>query len=103
MNPYVEKLKLHLLEQTPDYGYGDASSLLEMLYYYYTTANPINNESIHDHFNRLDNILTPLSWEENNAVFDLTCMLCSEYERRAFLEGVHVGVRLITELSEIRL
>jgi len=100
MNSYVEKLKSYLLEQTPDYGYSDASSLLEMLYYYYTTANPINSESIRDHFKGLDHILTPLSWEENNAVFDLTCTLCAEHERRAFLEGIHVGVRLITELSE---
>ncbi len=100
MNIYVEKLKSYLLEQLPDYGDSDASSLLEMLYDYYTTTTPTINERIRNYFSVLDNILAPLSWEENNAVFDLTCTLCSEYERHAFLEGLHVGVRLITELSE---
>ncbi len=103
MNPYVEKLKTHLMEQTQNYGYSNASSLLEMLYCFYTSENPIDSESIRARFESMDDILSALSLKENNEIFGLTCDLCMEYERRAFLEGLHVGVRLITELSEMRL
>ena len=43
MNRYIENLKSFLAEQTSNYTYDDAGSLLEMLYYYYTASNPVDN------------------------------------------------------------
>ena len=37
---------------------------------------------------------------DNNAVFNLCCRLCVEYERKAFLDGLQYGAELILELSE---
>ena len=90
MNPYVEKLKSHLMEQTPDYGYSNASSLLEMPYCFYIEENPICSESIRDRFKNMDDILSALSLKENDEIFGLACDLCMEHERRTFLEGIHV-------------
>ena len=100
MNYYIKKLNQFLEQQVPDYGYDDAKSLLEMLYYYYTQANPIDTAVIRCQFKELDDILGKLSFEENNAVFCLTCGVCAEHEKKAFLEGIQVGLRLFVELNE---
>ena len=101
MNRYIDKLKAFLAEQAPCFGYDDASSLLEMLYYYYTTANPVDNAVIRCQFKELDDILSRLSTEDNSAVTALACDLCAAYDRQAFLDGVHVGMRLLAELHEL--
>ena len=70
MNRYVKSLKAFLAEQTPCYGYDDANSLLEMLCYYYTSDNPVDNGLICCQFKELDNILSKLSLADNDKVFD---------------------------------
>ncbi len=101
MNRYIKNLKSFLAEQTPNYLYDDANSLLEMLYYCYTTSNPVNNAVIQYQFKELNDVLCHLSLTEINAVFSLTCDLCVSHERQAFLDGVHVGIRLFSELNEL--
>lgn len=100
MNRYIEKLKTFLSEQPLRCGDTDAKSILEMLYYYYSEDNPIDSAVIRCRFNELDHILCHLSLSDNNAVFSLTCKLCSTYEQQAFLEGIQVGMRLFRELGE---
>ena len=99
MNPYIENLKAFLAEQTPCYGYDDAESILEMLYYYYTVANPVDNAVIRCQFKDLNDILKRLTYEENEAVFARTGDLCVSHERQAFLDGIQVGMRLFVELQ----
>lgn len=101
MNRYIENLKSFLAEQTANYAYDDANSLLEMLYYYYTANNPVDNGVIRCQFKELNDILCHLSTAETDAVFSLTGDLCVSYERQAFLDGIHVGMRLFSELNEL--
>lgn len=96
----IEKLKAFLAEQPPCYGYDDANSILEMLYYYYSVHNPINNALIRCQFKELHDILRRLSLQESDAVFDLTEQLCAAHERQAFLDGLRVGMCLFTELTD---
>ena len=37
--------------------------------------------------------------EDNNAVFNLCCRLCSAYEHKAFLNGLQYGAHLMIELK----
>ena len=101
MNRYIENLKSFLSKQAPNYLYDDANSLLEMLCYYYTISNPVNNAVIRCQFKELDDVLCRLSLPEIDAVFSLTCDLCVSHERQAFLDGIHVGMRLFSELNEL--
>ena len=100
MNLYIQYLKEYLTNKHPNYGYSDANSMLDMLYYAYTLDNPIDNEAIKERFESLDRILSRLTLEDNNSVFLLTAELCAEHARLAFLSGVHTGARLFIELSE---
>ena len=41
-----------------------------------------------------------LPLEDNNAVFNLCCSLCTAYEHKAFLDGLKYGAQLILELTK---
>lgn len=99
MNPYIENLKAFLAEQVPCFGYDDAGSILEMLYYYYTVANPVDSAVIRCQLKALNDLLRRLPVADCDAVFDATANLCASYERQAFLDGIQVGLRLFTEIS----
>ena len=100
MNRYIQNLKSFLAEQAPCFGFDDANSILEMLYYYYRNDNPVDSATIRCQFKELQDILCRLSFKENDAVFALTVDLCVAHERQAFLDGIHVGLRLFEELNE---
>ena len=44
--------------------------------------------------------LCVLPLDNNNAVFNLCCRLCSAYERKAFLDGLQYGAELMLELGK---
>ena len=48
----------------------------------------------------LDDLLRHLPLEDNNAVFNLCCSLCTAYEHKAFLDGLKYGAQLILELTK---
>ncbi len=100
MNRYIENLKCFLSKQSPNYGFTDANSLLEMLYYY-MQDNPVDKSIIRCQFEELDGLLSKLSISDNNAVFCLTGTLCASYEKQAFPDGIAVGLQLYAELNHI--
>lgn len=102
MNPVIESLKARLREQNPNYGYTDARSLMDMLYFYYTEQNPVDNAVIRCQYRELDRVMDKLTWAENETVFRLTAELCASYEKQAFLDGMEVGLRLFVELQDLR-
>ena len=99
MNRYIENLKTFLTEQASCFAYDDANSVLEMLCYYYMDANPVDNGVIRCQFKEVDTVLSKLSWVECERVFSLVVDLCMSHTRQAFIDGVHVGMRLFTELQ----
>lgn len=101
MNKYVENLKSFLAEQSRGFKYDDTNSILEVLYHYYSEANPIDSAVIRCQFKELDDVLCHLSLVENNAVFSTTCNLCASYEKQAFLDGVSVGLQLSAALEDL--
>ena len=99
MNPYIARLKKYLADNTPDYGYTDAGSLLEMLYYYYSHDHPIDNGVIRCQLHEVNRYLAKLSVEDGNKVFDVITDLINAYEKEAFLQGLQIGARLAMELE----
>ncbi|MBQ8834524.1 MAG: hypothetical protein IJ001_06330 [Oscillospiraceae bacterium] len=80
---------------------GEFESLLEMLHYIYTTANPIVNDTIRERFQEMGHILKKLSVEEDDALHNLVCDLCLEHEQLAFAHGITVGMYLMTEINAL--
>ena len=91
MNRYIQNLRSFLAEQHPSFGFDDAHSILEMLYYYYTQDNPIDSALIRCRFKELDDRLPHLTVKESDAIFSVIMGLCSEYERRHFCRAFRWG------------
>lgn len=100
MNQFKSNLKDYILHLNRQYGDTDVRSILEMTYQFYTEYNPIDNDEIRHQFHTLEPFFDHLTPEENDIVFDIICRLCSTHERLAFLEGLHVGARLILDLED---
>ena len=99
MNPYIENLKAFLAEQSPNFLYTDANSIIEMLFYYYLDANLIDNAVIRCQFRDLNKFLRKLCINDNDKVFSLATDLFVSHAKQAFTEAVLVGMRLSDEIQ----
>ena len=97
----IKNLPQHLLEKTFNCGAPDVNSILEFLWYCYTEYNPIHTQAIQEHFENLEPIMERLSFDDSTLLFSAVCALCVEYEKQAFLEGLHIGAHLHQELYEV--
>ena len=91
LNAYIESHPL-------DLGDGDCKSVLDQLYQAYAESHESDPVEIGDGFKELEEFLHTLPLDDNNAVFNLCCRLCSAYERKAFRDGVLYGAHLISEI-----
>lgn len=99
MNPYIEKLNEFLATQPPILRTEDAGTLLELLCYYYCCTNSVDSTLIRCQFHAAENALPKLSIEEYDAFFAITTELCLSYEKKAFTDGILVGMQLFKELN----
>ncbi len=97
MQKYIQVLQDYC-EQNP-LNHGGAESVMEFLYWNYAENNPIGNEKIRNSFAKLRRQYPHLSLEEFDPIFTTVSSLCEEHEHLAFLEGLHLGVTLMTELA----
>lgn len=74
-------------------------SVLEFLYTAYADVQGQDPQELKQYFVDLDDHLQILSLEENNEIFAIVCSICSAYEKRAFLDGIQIGVSLVLELQ----
>ena len=92
LNAYVQK---HLF----DSGDSDCKTVLDQLYQAYAESHESDPAEIGDGFKELEEFLHTLPLDDNNAVFNLCCRLCSTYERKAFRDGILYGAHLISEIK----
>ena len=99
MNKYVKILKRHIAENPPNYGDGDASAILDMLYCYYHECNNTDDDNVKVAFEDLYQQMHSMPLREIDRIVDAVCTLCREHERAGFTEGVKVGIRPEQELA----
>ena len=100
MKPYIEKLKAQLAANPPDYGEGNACSILEMLYYHYNEFNRMDTAEIKEDFEELYCRMNGMPLREMDKIIDTVCSLCRNHEKAGFVEGIKIGIRLQFELAE---
>ena len=83
-----------------DSGDSDCGTVLDQLYQAYAESHESDPAEIRDGFKELDNLLGDLSLDDNNAVWNLCCQLCTAYERKAFRDGLQYGAHLMSELFQ---
>ena len=93
-----DELRSYFESQSPNYGYSDLHTLLEMLWSTYTQANPIDSKEIRMQIHALEPIMDSLSNDHSNQLFNIINKLYEESQRATFIDGIHVGAQHITEL-----
>ena len=98
MDKIVQRLKAYIDIHPIDLGDSDCETVLDQLYQAYAESHESDPAEIGDGFKELEEFLCKLPLDDNNAVFNLCCRLCSAYERKAFRDGLQYGAHLISEL-----
>ena len=95
---YRKALQAHIALHPPNLGDYNCETVLDQLYLAYAESHESDPPEIRDGFKELDSLLGSLSLNDNNAVWNLCCQLCTAYERKAFLDGLQYGAHLMNEL-----
>ena len=99
LQEYISRLTSYIASHPPDLGDCDCETVLDQLYLAYAESHESDPPEIRDGFKELDDLLGSLPLEDNNAVWNLCCHLCTAYEHKAFLDGLQYGAHLIMELK----
>ena len=99
MHNIAKRLAAYMDKHPLDLGDTDCETVLDQLYQAYAESHESDPPEIGEGFKALEEFLCTLPLEDNNAVFNLCCRLCSAYERKAFIDGLQYGAHLITTLK----
>ena len=99
MENIAKRLNAYITAHPFDSGDSDCETVLDQLYQAYAESHESDPPEIGEGFKELEELLCTLPLEDNNAVFNLCCRLCSAYEYKAFLDGLQYGAQLIFELK----
>ena len=94
----AQRLKAYIETHPFDPGDSDYETVLDQIYQAYAESHESDPPEIGEGFKELEDFLCALPLDDNNAVFNLCCRLCSAYEHKAFLDGLQYGAHLLAEL-----
>ena len=100
MDNIAKRLKAYIESHPFDPGDSDCETVLVQLYQAYAESHESDPVEISEGFKKLEDFLCILPLDDNNAVFNLCCRLCSAYEHKAFIDGLQYGAHLMLELKE---
>lgn len=98
MDNIAKRLEAYMDKHSIDLGDTDCETVLDQLYQAYAESHESDPPESSERFKELDNLLSEMSLNDNNAVWNLCCQLCTAYEHKAFLDGLQYGAHLIAEL-----
>ena len=98
MDEIAKRLKAYIDTHPFDTGDSDCKTVLDQLYQAYAESHESDPPEIRDGFKELDSLMVSLSLDDNNAVWNLCCQLCTAYEHKAFLDGLQYGAHLMKDL-----
>ena len=99
MDKIAKRLRAYIDTHPFDPSDSDCETVLDQLYHAYAESHESDPPEIREGFKKLDDLLSDLSLDDNNTVWNLCCRLCSAYEHKAFIDGLQYGAHLIHELK----
>ena len=99
MDNIAKRLKAYVDKYPFDPGDSDCETVLDQLYQAYADSHESDPPEIRNGFKKLDDLLGSLSLDDNNAVWNLCCQLCTACEHKAFIAGLQYGAHLMQELQ----
>ena len=98
MDDISKRLEVYIKSHKFDGGTSECETVLDQFYQAYAESHESDPPEIGEGFKELEDFLCALPLDDNNAVFNLCCRLCTAYEHKAFLDGLQYGAHLIAEL-----
>ena len=98
MNLDITQLLAELDAYTAKCGNDRPESVLELLWYCYSSAVPVDDGYIKQREDALAPVYEELSAASEDALFELISELVTAYQRAAFLEGMQIGAQLSAQL-----
>ena len=98
MKNIAKRLNAYITAHLFDLGDTDCETVLDQLYQAYAESHESDPPKIRNGFKELDDLLGNLPLDDNNAVWNLCCQLCTAYEHKAFMDGIKYGACLMREL-----
>ena len=98
MDKIAKRVKAYIDTHPFDPGDSDCETILGQLYQAYAESHESDPAEISDAFKDLEEFLCNLPLDDNNAVFNLCCRLCSAYEHKAFVDGLQYGAYLLRDI-----
>ncbi|MEE1327972.1 MAG: hypothetical protein UHS47_05455, partial [Oscillospiraceae bacterium] len=94
MDNIAKRLKAYMDKHPINLGDTDCETVLDQLYQAYAESHESDPAEIRNGFKELDDLMGSLPLDDNNAVWNLCCQLCTAYEHKAFLDGLQYGAHL---------
>lgn len=98
MDDISKRLGVYIKSRKFDGGSSECETVLDQIYQTYAESHESDPPEIRDGFKELDELLCALPLNDNNAVFNLCCSLCTAYGRKAFIDGLQYGAHLMQEI-----
>lgn len=98
MDKIAAQLKAYIDSHPFDFSDSGCETVLGQLYQAYAESYDSDPPEIRAGFAELETFLESLPLDDNNAVFNLCCRISTEYERKAFKDGLQIGFHLLREL-----
>lgn len=99
MERCAKRLKAYVDKHPFDSGDSGCETVLDQIHQAHAESHESDPPEIRNGFKELDDLLDSLSLDDNNAVWNRCCQLCTAYEHKAFLDGLKYGAHLITTLK----
>ena len=99
MENIAKRLNAYITAHPFDSGDSDCDTVLDQLYQAYAESHESDPLEIRDGFKELDSLLEHLLLDDNNAVWNLCCQLCTACEHKAFIDGLQYGAHLMQNLK----
>lgn len=101
MDSISKRLEVYIKSHRFDSVTSEYETVLDQLYHAYAKSHESARPEISEGVKELGDFLCTLPLDDNNAVFNLCCRLCSAYEHKAFLDGLQYGAHLKSELFRL--
>ena len=98
MDDIAKRLASYMDKHPIDLGDTDCETVLDQLYQAYAESHESDPPEIREGFKELEEFLCDLPLEDNNAVWNLCCQLCTAYEHKAFLDGLQYGANFMLKI-----
>jgi len=93
MKEYIDVLRKHITDNLPSFG--DADSVLALLYEAYSEINSLDDDRIKADFSTLYQAMNGMTLQEMDRILDPVCTLCRDHECIGFIHCTQIGVHLM--------